>query len=96
METLLQEPTTRAGKETAPWFLERLIAAHTVTKGNGDTADTVVKCDSEVTDYKLQPRWKSVFELPYDVRSKIERALAYLGVVTRNDVEGILEKHLAK
>lgn len=75
-DTALPEPAAKTIKETAPSFMERVMAAHRVNKANQDVTGTVVEDDSEATDYKLQSPAKSVDMPPCYRRSKIEWALA--------------------
>lgn len=76
--------------------MELMKAAQTVSKANEDMSDTVSESDPDATGYKAQPLWKSVVKLPSDMTSKIERPLADLGVVTKTDVEVIVENYVSK
>lgn len=57
---------------------------------------TIVESYHDATDYRLQPPLKSAVKQPSDTRRKIERALADFGVVSRTDVEAIVENRLTK
>lgn len=67
------------------------MAEHTVTEANEDMAGTVVESDSGATYCKPQSPSKSVFTLPSNLKSRIERALVDLGVVRGIYVEAIVQ-----
>lgn len=92
----LREHSVMTNKKMAPSFIERVMAVHTVTTGDGDMAGTVIKSDSDTTNYKLQPTSKSIITLASDTRSKIERAFADVSVLTKTDVERMVENRLTK
>lgn len=51
-------------KETVPSLMENVMAVHTVLKAIEDKAGTVVKSDSDTTDYKPQPLSNPVVKPP--------------------------------
>lgn len=54
-------------------------------------AGTVIDSDPSATDYNLLPQLESVAKPPSDMKSKIECPLADLTVLTKNDIEAIVE-----
>lgn len=72
------------------------MAAHTVKKAKKDIACTVIESDPDATDYKPQQSLKSFVKPLFDLRSFIQHAIADLPVLTRTDVDGIVENHLSK
>lgn len=95
-ETALPVPAGKPNNGMAPSFTECVMAAHTVTKTNEDMACTLVKSDSDSTDYNPQPPSKSIVKPSYDMRSEIESALADFIVVTKTDVEPIVKNDVTK
>lgn len=85
LENTLSEPTVTTNKESVQSLIERLIAAHTVTKVNDDMAVTAVERDFLATDYKQKPLPKFFVKLPSYMTNDIECALADLLVVTKTD-----------
>lgn len=81
---------------TASSLMECLLDAHTATKINEDMAGTVAEGNYHATDYKLQPPSNSAVKLLSATLSKIELALVNIGVVTKTDVEAIIENPLTK
>lgn len=63
--------------------MQRVMGLHTVTKAKNDARCTVVEKDSNATDFKMQTKLNPVAEMPSDTRSKIERALAIIGEMTK-------------
>lgn len=59
-ETTFREPTVRVRKETAPSFMEQMMAAKTMTKANDGMNGSAAKSDSDTTDYKPGPPSKPV------------------------------------
>lgn len=92
----MPEPAFVGNKDTAPPFIEGVTAVHKVTMANEEMAGTLVESDSDCTDYKPQTPSKSVVKPLSDMRSKIERALADLNVVTRTVIKEIVEERLTK
>lgn len=76
-------PAITTNRETAPSFMERGMAVHTVTSAKEDMDGTVVKSDSKATYYKPQPPSKSVVKTLSYKKSKIKGALSDLSVVTK-------------
>lgn len=72
------------------------MAARTVMLANEHRAGTIMKSESNATEYKPQPQLKSVVKPPLDKRSRIKHTLADLGVVTKTNVEEIVENLLSK
>lgn len=95
-DTALLEPAATSTKEAAWLFIERVRADYTVTVAAEDFAGTVVESGSDVIKHKTQQLSKPVVKPLSDTRSEIKRVLAYLGVVTKNDVEVIVETRLTK
>lgn len=76
--------------------MERMMAGHTGKRANNYIAGPVVESDSDGTLYKRLPLSMSVIRQPLDVRSEIERVLAYLGVVSNADAEAMDENRMAE
>lgn len=83
-------------KYTAPTFIERIMSVHTVMKYYENMTGTVVENDSNTTDSKHQPLFKSVVRPPSDMKRKNDRTLADFSVVTKSDIEPIVENCLTK
>lgn len=95
-ETALPETAVTTKKETAPWFIEGVIAAHPVPKANEDMAGIDVESSSDATDYRPPQPLKPIVELPFEMRSKNDCVVADLFVVTKTDVEATVENLLNK
>lgn len=76
--------------------MERVMNADTFTKAEEDATGMVVEGDSDATDYKLQPPSKSVCKPLSDMRSKMESALADIGVQAKNELGAIVEIRRSK
>lgn len=85
-----------ANIEKAPLFSESMTAVNSVTKGNEDITSTVVKSDSDATEYKSQLPSKPVVKPISDTRSEIERSSADLSVVVKTNVEATVQSRLTK
>lgn len=72
------------------------MAVHKVKKVNEDRTGTTMERDSEASDYRLLPQSKYLNKPQPDMRCDVERALADIGVVTKTDVEPIVENLLIK
>lgn len=72
-------------KEATPSFMERVLAVHSINRATKDMAGTIAESNFDVTGWKRQPLKNSVFKQSTDVRSLIERVLAYFGAVTKSD-----------
>lgn len=95
-EKPLIESAVTVIKEAEPSFIAHVLAAHTVTSAAGDIPGTVVNSNSVDTYHKPQPPLKTVLKSLPDKRSKIKLVLADLGVVTKSNVEEIVESPLTK
>lgn len=91
-KTILLEPAVTINRETVPWYIERLMAAHTVTKSSEDMDGTVIKSDSDPAGYELLTPSKPIVKPQCNMRSEIEQAMANLGVLTKPDVKAIVPK----
>lgn len=70
------------------------MAVNTLTKAS--MADNVVQSDANAIEYKPQPPSESVGKPLFNMRSEIENLLADLGVVTKTNVEVLVEGCLIK
>lgn len=95
-ETVLPKPAVMASSKTAPSSLEHVMAARTIMKGNKNMAGTVVERNYDATDYNLEIAWKPVVKPSFDMRSNFERALVDPGVVSKTNVEAIVENCFTK
>lgn len=95
-ETALLEAVVMTSEETSPSFMEPVIAAHTVTEVYRDTISTIVESDSDATSWKLQALPKSVVKLLCDMKREIECSLPNSTVVTKTNVEAVVENYLIK
>lgn len=68
----------------------------TLPKSKEDMGGMLVESDSSGTDYQPQPPLKSVARPPSDMTSKIERVMPDRGVLTKTNVEAIVENCLTK
>lgn len=93
-KTVLPEPTVMTSRETAEPFLERVMAAHTAIKAHEEASGAFVESDTDTMDGRQQQPLKSVDKPLSYTRSEIEHLLAYLIVMTRTNVEGIIKNHL--
>lgn len=73
-------------KDVTSSFMERKLAANTVFKVSPGKASTTFDNNSDDTDQMLQLPSKPL-ERFYNTRSKIQRELAYFGVVTKSQVD---------
>lgn len=95
-ETTLSGAAVTTDKDLAPSYMERMVVAHTLTRGNEYMAGTVVESSFYATHYRPQAPLKSVTRLPPAMRVEIERALADLCIVIKSNVETTIEKHQIK
>lgn len=91
-ETALLEPAFLNGKEGFLLLMKRVLAVHTVTRTAEDMAGTVVEIYSDDMEHKLQPLSISVAKSLSDVKSESECVLADYGIMTKTDVEAIVER----
>lgn len=70
--------------------MERVTAAHTIKMANERMKCSVVQSNSYTTDYKLQKSLSFVNNPQSNMRSKIDRAFADLGIVTKTNFEAIV------
>lgn len=73
-DTALLEPAVKGIKLTASSFMERLMAALTVTKANKDTIGTAVKRDSDAINYKQKKLSKSVAQADWQDQARTGRS----------------------
>lgn len=76
--------------------MERMMAAHAITNVSKDMAVTVVRSYFDATYYKLQPTSKFVINLQSYIRSRVQHALADLHVLTKTNVEPIVQTPLTE
>lgn len=69
---------------------------HTVTSTADELAGTVIESNCNDSEHKLQLLWKIVAQSSLDTRREIKHILTDLGVMTRTDVEAIVESRLTK
>lgn len=92
----MQKPAVTTNWKTAPTIVERLMAAHSITRAIENMACTVVQSDSDATGDRPQPPSNSVIKPPLDMRRELKRALAHLSIMTKTDVEAIVQNRLTK
>lgn len=95
-ETMLPEPVGLTNKETAPSSMKRVLAAHTFTNADLYMSGNVIESGSNAIYYKPQLLAKSIVKPPSNMKSKTGLALANLGLLTKIDVEEIVESRLTK
>lgn len=86
LETKLREPAVTKNYGTVQLFMERLMPALTVMRDNEEMAGTILEKDSDVIFLKAAATVKVRFKPLSDIRSKMERALADLGVAAKADL----------
>lgn len=72
-------------------FMKCCLVRHTITGAAEDMTGTVVESDSDNIEHKLQSLSKTVVKSLSDMRSEIAHVLANIGVMTKADVEEIVE-----
>lgn len=87
---------TKIAKDAALSCMECVLPAHTVNRAPEDMKGTVAKSDSDAFEHKLELHLWSAVKLWSDLRRKIERVLVSLSVVTKTEVEAIVETSLNK
>lgn len=93
-ETALLDYAVLINNGTAPSFMERVMAEHTVIKASKVMAGTVVERNSDATEFKLQPPSKLIVKLWSDIGSETKRSVADLSVVVKTNVAAIGEDGL--
>lgn len=92
----LTEAAAPVGKEVAWSFMERVLAAHTVTCAAKDLDGIVMEGSSDNTKHKSQLSSKDVVKWLPDTRTEIEHIWSSLSVVTKADIKVTVESCLTK
>lgn len=90
----LTEPTVIEEKKAAPSAMEHVFAVNTHIDPTEDMACTVVESISDNTEHKLRPSSITVVRSLPNSRSDIGQELADLGVVTKAEIEAMLQSSL--
>lgn len=81
---------------TAQLFMVWVLPAHIVNKAADDVTGTFIENDFDATEHKLELLSSPVVKLSSDKKSEIERVLTGLNLMTKTDVEMIVENSLTR
>lgn len=94
--TELTETTINVGKELELSLIGCFLPKHTVLSDAEVMTGTVVETNCDGTERHLQPLLKTFFKSSHNTEREMDLALTNLRVVTKADVEGIVESRLTK